>query len=511
MNHFSSFRNKISIYLLTAMVTPGVIGVCVYMVLEHLTDLQPVVSLVVAGTVYAIAIVAAHSVLLDTSLRPLEMIWQAVWHISPEKNNAPAPKLKEINVGRELVASTVSQIYDFVSSNKNAAGGQTNSEALDQRNEFIESLPVSVFILDKDWNIKTANKSAVSYLDTEPQKVVGRNVNDILHLSFSSEDTLDSWLEDCVENKATDSHTWEHAKLTIDGKKVKQFDMAASYSKDNVSGNEVVLVIFDRENIYSVADQASSYVTLAVHELRTPLTMLRGYIELFEDEIGEQLDDEHKEFMRKMSVSAQNLSAFVNNILNVAKLDENELVLNLHEADWGQSLTEVIESLSLRAEVKGKHISLETEPGMPAAGIDQISMHEVVTNLIDNAIKYSGQSSEIVVRAGLNSDGDIETTVQDQGNGIPESVIGELFTKFYRSHRSKNAVPGSGLGLYLVKSIVAAHGGNVWVKSKEGQGSTFGFTLQPYAKINEESKGKANEGIERQAGGWIKNHSLYRR
>ncbi|HZM63807.1 MAG TPA: ATP-binding protein, partial [Candidatus Saccharimonadales bacterium] len=82
--------------------------------------------------------------------------------------------------------------------------------------------------------------------------------------------------------------------------------------------------------------------------------------------------------------------------------------------------------------------------------------------------------------------------------------------KFYRSHRSKEQVGGTGLGLYLSKAIVEAHGGHIWVQSKEGQGSVFGFTVVPYAQLAETSKAGDNKDIVRGAHGWIKNHSLYR-
>ena len=86
-----------------------------------------------------------------------------------------------------------------------------------------------------------------------------------------------------------------------------------------------------------------------------------------------------------------------------------------------------------------------------------------------------------------------------------------LFTKFYRDHRNRAQIGGTGLGLYLSKAIVTAHGGTMWVRSKEGEGSTFGFTLMPYDKLAAEHKEGPDQGITRSAHGWIKNHSLYRR
>ncbi len=143
--------------------------------------------------------------------------------------------------------------------------------------------------------------------------------------------------------------------------------------------------------------------------------------------------------------------------------------------------------------------------------VDKVSIYEVLNNLLDNAIKYSGAGQRIVVSSKLTQDGMVETTIQDFGMGIPESVMPNLFDKFYRSHRSRAQIGGTGLGLYLSKAIVAAHGGQIWVRSKEGEGSTFGFTLQPYSQLADAQKNSDNKEIVRGAHGWIKNHSLYRR
>ena len=104
----------------------------------------------------------------------------------------------------------------------------------------------------------------------------------------------------------------------------------------------------------------------------------------------------------------------------------------------------------------------------------------------------------------------IETTVSDKGVGISDTIISHIFDKFYRAHQSKNSIGGTGLGLFLCRAIIDAHGGTIWVKSKEGEGSTFGFSLPIYASVAEQLQNEDNSGIIRGAHGWIKNHSLYR-
>jgi signal transduction histidine kinase len=268
--------------------------------------------------------------------------------------------------------------------------------------------------------------------------------------------------------------------------------------------------MFDHTKQYSQDDQAVSFIALSVHELRTPLTLLRGYIEVFEEELGQSISPELQSFMQKMRVMSDQLTAFVNNILNVARVDDDQLELKLQSDDWSTVLKSAIELMSLRAKVRGIALKCQINLDLPPVGVDSLSIREVINNLIDNAIKYSGNSKTIEIKTYLNQEGMVETTIQDYGVGIPTSVVPNLFTKFYRDHRNRAQIGGTGLGLYLSKAIVTAHGGSLWVRSQEGKGSTFGFTLLPYDKLAEAQKA-GQQDITRSAHGWIKNHSLYRR
>lgn len=519
MDHFNRFRQYLAVNTFLAIILPGVINLAIYIWLREFLKLDLLPSIGISAILFATGATLSYLGLMRTSTKPLQMVWQAIWHVSPGKSDVPPPKLDTIKVksARELVSAMVMQVYDLAS-NKSVAPAQASpnqttpamAPAPISGGTLLETIPLALFVLDKDWNVRAANQLAINYVGLSKDRVVGKSVHDVLNMSFKEgEDTLDGWLKSVAGNKATDSRTWEQVKLDLVDGSSKQFDMAVSYSQANSEGNEVVLAIFDQNKQYSTTDQATSYVAMAVHELRTPLTMLRGYVEMFEDEIGPELSQEHREFMRKMSASAQSLSAFVSNILSVSRIDENAFVLKLHEADWGQTLREIIANLELRAQVRGKRITLDIAENLPPVAIDRLSATEILNNLVENAIKYSGQNPDIIVSTKLGQDGMVETTVEDHGVGIPESVVGGLFTKYYRSHRSKNAVSGTGLGLYLVKAIVTAHGGSVWVNSKEGEGSRFSFTLQPFDRVKDQAG--SQDGLERQASGWIKNHSMYRR
>jgi signal transduction histidine kinase len=444
---------------------------------------------------------------------PLKALWQAILHLSPTEQGVAAPNVESLQFGRELVASLSAQVYQLASVADSAAV-EAGKQAVDLGHNFIaQNLPLPMLVLDESETIKFANEAAARYVGLQAADMAGKNVYMVLDMSFPSEDTFDSWLKSSKARSATAAMSWERVRLNVrDNHPVRLFDLAAYYNRGNADGNATILVLFDHTKEYSQDEQAVSFMALSVHELRTPLTLLRGYIEVFQDEIGSKLaDPELQSFMLKMRSQAEQLTDFVNNILNVARVDDDQLELHLQSEDWPAVLKSAVETMSLRAKVRQITLQCRIATDLPPVGLDQISIREVMSNLIDNAIKYSGTSKTVNISTYLNKDGLVETTVQDYGLGISSSIMPNLFSKFYRDHRNRAQIGGTGLGLYLSKAIITAHGGNIWVRSKEGQGSTFGFTLVPYDRLEEAKKKGGNQDITRSAHGWIKNHSLYRR
>lgn len=446
--------------------------------------------------------------------KPMRYVWQAVLHVSPQTANMTRPDIAKIGFGHDLVTTLVTHVYQLASVvdsvEKTAA-----AERHDLRHEFVaNSLPLPLVVLDKDTNVLFANEALLRYLGREASDTVGQNVYSILDMLFSNEHTFDTWLDSVRVDKVTATRTWSRVRINLDTpdhQEARYFDLAAYYNKSNPDGYEIMLVLFDRTKQYSQDEQAMSFVALAVHELRTPLTLLRGYIDVFEEELDGKLDAEMTGFMHKMKAAAQQLSAFTTNVLNVARFENNQLVLKLQEETWDPLLKAAVADMELRARIRGIKLTLKIDGVLPAVAADAVSIHEVVNNLLDNAIKYSRDGKEIVIHSYVKSDGTIETTVQDFGPGIPEAAMGNLFDKFYRDYHNRNNVGGTGMGLFLSKAIVNAHGGNIWVRSKEGQGTTFGFTLIPYSQLADKDKKGDNADITRTAHGWIKNHSMYRR
>lgn len=516
MDYFEKLVKQIRLMALSLLIlTCTIVAAVAWLGLQLMPQWPPVLIFVIAIMVGVGASLFFAKMIATAATEPVMYLWKAILHVAPGQREATPPDLEKIRVGKELVTSLALQVYQLASvsptSHVSAKAHATQAQSKQTQSSVLINFPLPVFVMNKEQTITFANAAALAYIGKQEAEVKGSSMYSLLDLSFSEEETFDAWLSACRTDKVTATRMWEHVRLSAGEAAKKQCDIAAYYNKNNPDGVETVIALFDKTKSYGTSDDAISFIALAVHELRTPLTMLRGYIEVFEEELEGKLTPELNDFMQKMHASAQQLTTFVSNILNVARVDENQLYLQLHEDDWGKTLKSIIEDMALRAQVRGKTLEYNIPPNLPAAAIDKVSMYEVVSNLIDNAIKYSGDSQRIVVRTYLRDDGLIETTVQDFGIGIDTSIIGNLFEKFYRNHRSRAQVGGTGLGLYLSKAIVKAHGGEIWVQSKEGRGSVFGFTIQQYSQLADAQKTADNHDIRRIAHGWIKNHSFYRR
>jgi PAS domain S-box-containing protein len=218
------------------------------------------------------------------------------------------------------------------------------------------------------------------------------------------------------------------------------------------------------------------FISSVSHDLRTPLFSLIGYLDLLRN--GKVNDpDVQNEFLTRASRDVNRLMDMVNELLDVSRLENNRLVLNWEEVDLGAVILEVLQSF--RELANARRISLTPAPLDPSlmAEVDPSRMRRVLANLVENAIKFSDVDGEILV-SSESRNGNITIHVTDHGCGIPIEDCSRVFDKFYQVSNTltKNRF-GTGLGLYISKQIVEAHGGSIAVKSKLGIGSTFTITI----------------------------------
>ncbi|CAN5700739.1 hypothetical protein BH23PAT2_BH23PAT2_04940 [soil metagenome] len=514
MNHSEHLKAQLFRRIYVTLIFVVSISLLAWFGVREILGLNYAISGAIIGATVLSTCLVFSRLLTKIVSTPLDALAQAILHVSPgyEENNSLAPNLEKVRLGRELITSLSLQVYQLAShESAKTVDVTSHRKEVIQATNVINHLPLPLFVFNSQLIVTNANEAGIEYCGATSAEIFGKPLEESLRLEFPSESTLDSWITECQKNKVTNTVIWERVHVSLPDGTVKQCDVSAHYNRDNPSGADFIVTLFDRTERYNDDDESMGFIAMAVHELRTPVTMLRGYIEVFEDELGDQLNDELKDFMHKMGVAANQLTIFVNNILNVARIEQNQLMMQLQEADWPKILNKALDDMVIRASIKGMTIERSIATDIPTVGIDKVSMYEVIANLIDNAIKYSPDKSKIIVSSTIGKNGTVETTVQDFGTGMPASVTANLFEKFYRNHRTRGKVGGTGLGLYLTKAIVSAHGGQVWVKSKENEGSTFGFSVSQYAQLADELKNSNNKDIVRQSHGWVKNHSMYRR
>jgi PAS domain S-box-containing protein len=225
-----------------------------------------------------------------------------------------------------------------------------------------------------------------------------------------------------------------------------------------------------------VVDQMKSdFVSTVSHELRTPLTSIYGFAETLMRSDVDFSADEQTTFLRYIASESERLIRIVDDLLDVARLEAGTLTVGLEPTDVAVAAREAV--AAAEAHAHGLHrLSVEIEPGQVVVLADREKLGEVLANLLDNAIKYSPEGGTIAVTARRSAE-NAEITVADEGLGIPRADLQRIFTKFFRTDRPSVRHEGTGLGLFLVRGLVAAMGGRIWVDSEEGRGSRFTFEL----------------------------------
>lgn len=352
----------------------------------------------------------------------------------------------------------------------------------------------SIMAIDDHGRIVIANRSAAN--------LAGRSMSEMAHQPINE---IFTWQRGGYAasvdyyTRATRSYVdLEFRKPTGEVRYVKLIvSPVADSSSQSVKS---IITIHDETDQRELESMKVDFVSMAAHELRTPLAALRGYLELvaYRDEAGSA---DAKNHTNKALKSTAELSGLINNLLDVSRIERGALTLDFEKVDLMALVQRSVEDSRFAAEDKKLAINYHGPQTSTFAYADELAVREVVNNLITNAIKYTNQGA---VDVYLEQQGDqLQVSIKDSGIGIPQRALAKLFTKFYRVHGGLDSgSKGTGLGLFIAKSIVERHGGRISVQSQEGAGSVFSFSLPVYknqdqndgAKQLEIQKSRRNRG-----------------
>jgi signal transduction histidine kinase len=221
----------------------------------------------------------------------------------------------------------------------------------------------------------------------------------------------------------------------------------------------------------------SDFVSTVSHELRTPMTAIKGYVDNILDGLTGALTERQSYYLSRVKSNVERLTRMINELLDLSRIEAGMVELHLGNVPMRELITDVVEGFQAMAQEKGVALRTHQPDGLPAIRGDRDKLHQVLTNLIQNAIKFTPTGGEIRVESKIGGDGYLQIGVLDTGCGIPPHELEKVFEKFYRGESGSADDPRWGLGLNIARSLVKLHGGRIWVESTPGQGSRFYFTV----------------------------------
>jgi len=262
--------------------------------------------------------------------------------------------------------------------------------------------------------------------------------------------------------------------ITYPEEKVLKINAVEIIKKDILEGG--VLVFHDITELRRLERIRQDFVANVSHELRTPVSNIKGYAETLLE--GAMDDKENaKEFMGIIYQEASRLSNLIDDLLDLSKIESGRVKMEFIPLDIAPVLKRTFGVLEKTIKEKNLSVSINIPEGLPQVLADEKRLNQVFLNLLDNAVKYTNEGGAINVVA-FESGRFVQIDITDTGIGIPEIDLPRIFERFYRVDKARSReLGGTGLGLSIVKHIVLSHGGQVWVKSRPGQGSTFSFTI----------------------------------
>ncbi len=344
----------------------------------------------------------------------------------------------------------------------NAELYQSVAEEKERSEAILGNIADGIVATDREGRIVLWNSMAEHITGVPAAEALGRRVVEALQREL-----------------ATDGESAGERQLAITrGGKEVWLSLTEAVMRDGEGG--IIGRIFAFRDVSServVEQMKSDFVATVSHELRTPLTSIYGFAETLARRDVEFSEDERETFLAYITSESERLIRIVDDLLNVARIEAGTMGLNFAATDVSEVVQETVARLG--GSIDGRHrVVLELPDEGLVAEADRARLTEVIGHLVDNALKYSPEGGTVTI-AGLRRTETVEVRVMDEGVGISPTDRERIFTKFFRGDSGpRTSAPGAGIGLFLVRGLLAAMRGRIWVEdSLEGQGSSFVFEL----------------------------------
>ena len=345
-------------------------------------------------------------------------------------------------------------------------------EAEDERDKTLaifENFPEGILFFGEDNNLLFINPKARDFLRLDVKKIIGKSIQN-LKKNFV--------LAPLIEILGTEMEEIYGKELELKSDLILEISAIPIIRNNRKTGMIVILRDITREK--TVERLKTEFVSISAHQLRTPLSAVKWTLKMIlEEDLGE-VSEEQRKFLEKTYKSNQRMIRLINDLLNVTRIEEGRFLYNVKSQNIIKIAQEVINSSLPLARRKKIDLKFQKpKDKIPEAKIDTEKVNIVFQNLIDNAIHYTESGGKVRVSIKYLKDQDsILISVKDTGIGIPKNQQKRIFKRFFRGVDAvKMETVGTGLGLFIAKNIVEAHGGKIWFESVENKGTTFYFTI----------------------------------
>ncbi len=441
-------------------------------------------SLVIAFIVAWLVVIAI--VFMDTILitRELKQLHEGVQKISSGEfgyNIECKDSSKEI---QELCDA-----FNRMSNRLSKYNEQTMESITLERNKLeavLMSIANGVVVCDNYDTVVLINEQGKKLLEVEDEDIINTKINQYCDTNGEL-----CFKEKIEQFKDTPLDDMEGAPLAFNIEVAKNVIKSVISPMFSRNGDYVgyIIVLIDVTKEVEMEQLRSQFISNVSHELRTPVTVLRSYIDTLYN-YGNDFDfNTQKEFIGVMNQEIIRLNTMVNDILDFSRYESQNLKPEMKPENIVDIINDCVDQVKILAEEHNLVFSIMIEPDLPQVMMNKETITRALTNIISNAIKYSPDGKRIKIRAERSRIGDyLEVSVEDQGPGIAEEYQKKVFDRFFRVENDTHTVKGTGLGLHLVKiAIEKQHNGQVFVQSKLGEGSTFGFRI-PFNQVEEEEE-----------------------
>ena len=336
----------------------------------------------------------------------------------------------------------------------------------------LDLIPDAVFELDADRRVRAANQAAADLTGYPVPAIIGRLPGELLHCRTADGRPLfgNGW-DPAVRLRSVVRIPEHEVRLRgADGTEVAAM-VTGRYHRDD-EGRVLGAVLVARDATRRPSNiEGIEVISTVSHELRSPLTSVRGYTSLLLNRWDRLADDQKRSMLEQVNHDAGRVTRLVTELLDISRLESGRLVLRRQLVDLAALAATVVEKVRMVEPEVDADVDFPAD--FPPVYADSDKIEQVLTNLVENAAKYGNPKGMRIF--GRRSDGMVTVAVADKGEGIPERDLRRVFSKFFR--RAETRPTGSGLGLWISRGLVEAHGGSLVVASQTGAGSTFSFTL----------------------------------